>query len=309
MKYSIECSVTGKVMVRTTLHFKKDTKEYFLIPDEHGSLSSIKIIMDVPHSENFSSRTTHGKDGILNILIDGDLALKNQLITEFQQLESLLSFETEGALISISWNKPKEDFIPETDEEKLRFQVREMYFTRDYKEVISYLNQKDFTEIMETKERYIPLTTPMSFYREGANEFHSRRYINAFYNHYFVLEDLYGEGKTKNKDVAHAFKNSIEFRGFVKWLLEGTLASDEKHRTSIKKFCAEEHVSYDLDGLIDLIIKVRGNLHHYSGKSSKHIGTPFTHRDFESIALLTLSLSVRAILQRILKINQTINAV
>ena len=139
------------------------------------------------------------------------------------------------------------------------------------------------------------------------NEFNSRRYINAFYNFYFVLEDIYGEGKTRNKDIAKTFRESTDFIEITEWMLKGFLKKDNRHNSNIQRFCDEEKVTYDVGGLIDLLQKIRGNLHHYSSKSSKHLGTPFTHEEFESIAFLTMGLALQTILRKIVDINKSIN--
>lgn len=305
MKYSLECKATGKVMIKKRIQVKEGIREYILTPDEKGWLSSIKIITEVSDPKKFSSRIEPGNGKVaLNIIIDGDRELKEQLIWEFQKLESLLSFNTDGSLKTINWDEPQEDFIPENEEEEKQVSVRNMYFTKEYPEYPSQLREELFAEIVDTKEYFIPLIVPMAFYREGMNEFHSRRYINAFYNFYFVLEDFYAQGKTKNKDIGDAFIESKEVREFMRWMIEDNLVKYDKHRTNIQKFCVEEKVSYGIDGLINLLLKVRGNLHHYSGKSSKHVGTPFLHEDFQSIAFFAMGLTIRAILQRIVEINR-----
>ena len=117
--------------------------------------------------------------------------------------------------------------------------------------------------------------------------------------------NLDGFVTTKNKDITNAFKKSTEFRGFIEWVKKEQIDNHARHRTNIQKFCVDEKVAYDTEGLIELLQKVRGNLHHYTSRSSKHLGTPFIHGDFESIAFLTMGIAVKAILQKILEINQS----
>ncbi len=136
-------------------------------------------------------------------------------------------------------------------------------------------------------------------------EFNSFRYINAFYNFYFVIEDLYGKGKTKNFGIEKEFKKNKTFRDLVEWMINNDKISG-RHKRNIKSFLLEEHKSYNVDGIIELIIKVRGNLHHFSSKSSKHTGTPLNNKDFESMAFLLLGLSYRSILQKIYERNKDI---
>ena len=307
MKLSLECSIKGKIKIGKQLKVVKGSKEYLLIPDNKGWLSKIKIIKKVAVPNKYSAKIGPGKGKVNHeITISGDREEYLELIREFQELESILSFATTGSLKSIEWDAPTEEFIPETEEEEKQVQIHGFHFKREHLDLPGFLDEESFDEIIRSKERYVWLIVPQAFYREGANEFASKRYINAFYNFYFILEDFYGKGRTKNRDIAEAFRNSREFRGFMGWMIKNNLnEKDDRYRIDIEKFCNEEKVAYDVDGLIVLLLKVRGSLHHYSSRSSKHQGTPFGHEDFESIAFLTMGLAVRSILQRILEINRS----
>ena len=306
MKLSLECSVKGNVKIGRQLKVVNGLKEYLLIPDDKGWLTSIKIIKKVETPKKYSARWEPGEGKVdATLVIEGDREEYLDLLREFQELESVLSFETAGSLKSIAWDAPKEDFIPETEEEKGGIGAYSFHFTKEYPDYPASLNERKLDVIIQSKEHYKSLIIPKAFYKDGINEFTSRRYINAFYNFYFVLEDIYGKGKTKNKDIADAFRNSRDFREILEWMINGQIEKNEKRRISIKRFCDEEKVTYDIDGLIDLIQKVRGNLHHYSSKSSKHLGTPFTHEEFECIAFLTLGLALQTILRKIVDINQS----
>jgi hypothetical protein len=306
MKLSLECSIKGKIKIDKQLKVVEGSKEYLLIPDNKGWLSKIKIIKKVAEPNKYSAKIGPGEGKVkAEIKITGDREERLDLIREFQELESILSFETTGSLKSIEWDAPTENFIPETEEEEKQVQVHDLHFKKKYPDYPVFLDEESFGEIIRSKERYVSLIVPKAFYREGVNEFASRRYINAFYNFYFVLEDFYGKGKTKNRDIAEAFRNSKEFRESMDWMIKDNLNKYARHRMNIEKFCNEEKVGYDMDGLTELLLKVRGSLHHYSSRSSKHQGTPFDHEDFESIAFMTMGLAVRSILQRILEINRS----
>lgn len=308
MKLSLECSINGKIKIGKELKVVKGSKEYLLIPDDKGWLSKIKIIKKVAVPSKYSAKIGPGEGKVKHeIRITGDREERLELIREFQELEGILSFETTGSLKSIEWDAPTEDFIAETEEEEKQVQVHNLCFTKEYPDYPVSLDEEGFGRIIRSKEQYVSLIVPQGFYREGTNEFASRRYINAFYNFYFILEDLYGKGKTKNKDIAKEFRGSAEFKGFVDWMIKDINKYD-RHKINIERFCKEQRVAYDTDGIIELLLKVRGSLHHYSSRSSKHQGTPFDQEDFESIAFLTMGLAVRCILQRILKINLNLKA-
>jgi hypothetical protein len=309
MKLSLECSIKGKIRIGKELRVVQGSKEYLLIPDSKGWLSKIKIIKKVDVPNKYSVKIRPGKGKVKHeIRINGDREERLELIREFQELEGILSFDTAGSLKSIEWDAPTEDFIAETEEEEKRIEVHGLCFKKEYPEYPASLDEEGFGRIIRNKENYVSLIVPQAFYREGTNEFTSRRYINAFYNFYFILEDFYGKGKTKNKDIAKEFRSSEQFRGFVDWVIKDINDKYAQHRIRIERFCKEKKVTYDTDGLIELLLKVRGNLHHYSSRSSKHQGTPLDNEDFASIAFLTMGLAVRCILQRITAINLSLMA-
>lgn len=309
MKLCLKCKVNGKVALDKRIEISQGPKIFILLPDEQGLLSSIQIVVKGLDPNKFHSRMEPGNGQVAaKLTIKGDREFYKELIRDFQELESILSFETSGCLKSIDWDEPEREWIPETEDEKSKVNVYKIHFKKEYADSTSSIDEETFSAIIQTKHRYASLILPKAFFREGINEFRQRRYINAFYNFYYVLEDLYGQGKTRNKDIYQAFKGSSEFRSFTEWVIKNHINTDKRHQSNILKLCTEEKVRYDRDGLIELLQKVRGNLHHFSSKSSKHLGSPFNHEDFESIAFFTMGLAVRAILQKILQINQQIGA-
>jgi hypothetical protein len=66
--------------------------------------------------------------------------------------------------------------------------------------------------------------------------------------------------------------------------------SSKKHLDKLKEFLAMEKLNFDKEGIISLIVQVRGNLHHFSQRSSKKKGTPFNQKDFETMAYLLMSI-------------------
>jgi len=303
MKLEFKCKVQSKTYIgNSILETSIIGKEFVLIPDEKGLLKEIVIRAQVPNSKKIISKITPSKSpGVKHeVNIELDEGVVDEIKNLLQYLESTLSFSAN--LEKISWEEPDLKFIPENEQDKANINILSFSSQKSYPEDEKMLTLDAFREIVLEKEKYEFLTVIKSFYKEGKREFNSFRYINAFYNFYFVIEDLYGNGKTKNFDVEKEFKNDKNFRSFVEWMMEKNL--DGRHKKNIEKFIQEEHKSYDADGLIELIVRVRGNLHHFSAKSTKHKGTPLNQQDFESIAFLLMGLSVRSILQKIYERNK-----
>lgn len=305
MKLEFKCKVESKTYIgNSTLETTIEDKEFTLIPDEKGLLKEIiiKVKLKKPNSviSKISPSSTPGVKHDLKVKIDEEE--KDEIIELLQYLEADLSFSAN--LKKIYWEEPELTFIPESDEDKKNINVISFAAHKEYPDIEKILTLDAFRSIVSNKKKYEFLTIVKSFFREGLREFKSFRYINAFYNFYFVIEDLYGRGKTKNYEIEKEFKKNKTFREFIEWMITKQISG--RHKTNIEKFISEEHKTYDIDGLIELIVKVRGNLHHFSSKSSKRKGTPLNQKDFESLAFLLLGLSTRSILQKIYERNKGI---
>ncbi len=306
MKYSLECNVDSKILIGNTLYIVEGNKEYILMPNKDGFLTSIKIIAKVENPEKFYSKLEKGNGKAkYNITIESDATLVNDLSSDFQYLESSLAFV--GNLKRIHWTDPKQEWIPETEEEKSKMKVFGAYFSRKYPNRPTILKKQDFTQIIKDKDKYHCLTTLKSFYREGKNSFDQFQYVNAFYNFYFIIEDLFGGGKTRNRQIEQSFKSSVELRETIKWAMNTQIKTSEKHSKNISKFLRELHLQDSVDDIIKLLIRMRGRVHHYTSKSSLEQATPLTQRDFESVAFLVMSVALLSILKEIAKINRKLS--
>jgi hypothetical protein len=151
--------------------------------------------------------------------------------------------------------------------------------------------------------KYDQLTVPMSFYREGLNEYRGQRYITSFFNFYFIVEGLFGRGKTKNYQIEHEFKKSAGLR----WAVEETLENLRNEHQQIWKRLTEELAragrSLDTDGAIEYLVSTRGRLHHFTHNPNRIEGTPFTDPGFEPIAELARGLATCGIFHYIVEIN------
>ncbi len=205
--------------------------------------------------------------------------------------------------VLIFQNQPGNDrtmsvYIPESEEEEKKFNVTDITVHHHYPEPQrTKLTADVFKEIIQQKSKDESLKVVKLFHREGVREFHSLRYIQAYYNFYFVLEDLYAQGKTNKNQVTEKFKSNQTLRAIIQHALNTVIKPLENHLQSIHNFLREENLTFDIDGIIELIVQVRGNLHHYSGRSTKRIGTPLNQREFESVAYLLMSISVQSIIQ------------
>ncbi len=185
----------------------------------------------------------------------------------------------------IEWENPEISWTPESDSEKGAVELLSISSDREYAPDVVPIDQNSIRLAVELYQKNPRLIVPMAFYREGSNEYRSFRYINAFYNWYFVLEDLYGKGKTKNKDVEKAFLASPVLTQAVDLTVrEFKQKSNDRHRSTLELELHSHGRKLELKDLVRHLVWTRGRLHHFSQDNPQARAIPFSHQEFESIA-------------------------
>jgi len=257
----VECD-TNKIVDKLIIQRKITDYEKYLPKLE--TLEPHKHSLTIPESPYF--------DEIMNLL---------------QTIESFGGFWFR--VTKIDYDFPKREWLPENENEKKLIKILNIGFAKEYNKTPIEMTPRILFEIINSREKFKHLIIPMSFIREGRNDFESFRYINAFINFYFYLEDLYGQGKTKNYLVEDEFMKSKH----IKYALDKTISTfSKRHMDNLKKFLKMENYKLDNEDIIKLIVKVRGNLHHFSQKSSKMKGHPFNQNDYETIAYLLMNICI-----------------
>jgi len=303
MQYSLGYPADSLVRITGVYNFKMGDKEYSIIPNEQGFISHFKIVKKIQNPEEFYSEISPGKgDSKLTISIKSGIGVVDELKSDFQYLESSIAFM--GSFTKIRWENPIQEWIPETEEEKSKLKIIKF----EHKKIgclksISILPEKDFKEMILDKLKYDSLTILQAFYNDGKNFYDDFKYINAFYNFYFVIEDIYGGNNTLNRLIKKSFKNSTDMRNNIKWVMDTQIKPHKKHNNNITNFLKDMNLTYTVDDIIDFLVDTRGRLHHFSSKSTLKIGTPFNQSDYESVAFLASGIALRAVLGEILKIN------
>lgn len=301
MKFGLVCDVKSKILINSgqTIHHEGKTF-IFYADDENGFLNRIRIISEVTDpNAYFFYKDVDEQAGAITNRIGYEEDVMQSLITELQELESFLAVH--GNLKQINWRKVTWEYYPETEEEHARFQIiPPWFFLHELKsDEPTILPPDQLRMIVQQKKGYDSMIVPMAFYREGKNEYGEAKYINSFFNYYFIFEGLYGSGKTKNDAIEQEFKKSKDFRGFVENLIKQFDEGENGAKEQLVALLKNRNQSYTVDGIIRLIIKMRGELHHYIHQSSKLQGTPFNHADFKIIALVAHHLAGQSVVRQI----------
>jgi hypothetical protein len=305
MKLCMECEVDSKIFIPKEIVITRGEKIYSFLPNEAKILSKIKITVPISNPEKFYSKIipTPEKEIKATFQIKADIELYKEVIEEFQELESLLAFFHN--LRSIDYISPTYELILETNEEKENVGIFKFNRRKAYHDFPSELTEIDFIKVLNQKDRYDSLKVLMSFYREGKNEMHRFRYINAFFNFYFVIEGLFGKGKRGSNKFENELKDSGEFVSFVNWAINFTKKEKPNYYKKLVEMLNEYQKLISADEVIWLLVKIRGDLHHFVNNPRKlHQGHPFNHHTYEAVTYITHGLALKAILQKMVEIDK-----
>jgi hypothetical protein len=304
MKIAIECTVVSQSALKSTVTCTADAIEFTFLPGENGKLAAIRLTLQVPDPSRFYSEITPGSPPFkVNIEAKADLELLARLQQEFQTLESLMGFEY--SVEKIGWEHAHYQLIAETLEENERLNLlTSIDVTKHRVYAAPELTPSGLQYLVTYRRRYATLIPALAFYREAVNDQASERFINAFVNFYYVVEGLYGRGKTKNYQVVHEFKRSpvlVEAARQTVQLMQSDFP--EQHAQLLQDLTARGKTTSP-DDLLHFVVDLRGDLHHFTGTASKRHGVPFYHAAYEGAALLAHGLATHGLLQLVVKINR-----
>ncbi|MBD2569345.1 hypothetical protein [Anabaena lutea] len=288
--------ITVKVEADSIYHhpYKLEVDHFILdvILNQDKVVEALNIAMRVNNYQGFLPAISSDIESQITQIELRDSSLYFLLIDLAQHIEALGSFWF--GIGKIYWENPRRAWVAETPEEEHDLDLSLNHFQQDSYENKCYIEMEPEMLYSLIKNRHIHrnLVLPMSFYREGCNEFTSRRYTTSFINFYFYLDDLYGQGKTKNREVENLFKSSEHIRSAVEETMQIFQNENSENWEELKEFLKMEKKDFTVDGLIELIVQIRGNLSHFSQKSSKKKGHPLNQRDFRSVAFLMKSICV-----------------
>lgn len=222
-----------------------------------------------------------------------------ELLQLLQYFEALGSFWL--GFRRIDWATLARQWIPETPEEDAQIDITGFSQSLEYPLLPRPVIPEVATELLLARHAMRHLVLPMSFYREGVNDYRSHRYINAVFNFYFFLEDLYGDGNTKNHLVLRSFASSHELRDAVAKGRRDIIGDDPAEQLpGLLEFLRQEHCDDDIDGLLKMTVRVRGNLHHFSQRSTKLKGHPLNHGIFRPVAYFLYCVCTNCAVERLL---------
>jgi hypothetical protein len=229
-----------------------------------------------------------------------DPGLYESVINDLQCLESTLSVFF--PVRSVNWRYPTINVIfEERDQRDPTWGDLQSVRVSRQKPNSPKAKEKNFVQIVGLALRSQLLVVIESFWREGECEWVSGKFINAFFNFYFVLEGLYGKRKTKNFQVKQAFLASQELRVLTQKFL--TDQHPIQHLDQLIRMVNVGNRLPNSEELIELLVAIRGRLHHFQNNPNRPHGSPLVHDEYAGIAYLARCLAHKGIISHAVRVQ------
>lgn len=288
MRMMLRAAADGKAAVPYPVTVVSEGFAVSLYGGDDGMIDRIEVSRSVAETELPSFTPTPGGEVAAEIQLPSS-ETEGELISLLQFIESLGAFWL--GIRKIDWEEAERKWIPESHEERSRTTVLGHKIRSSFPETPQLFRPRILHDLIQSRERLAYLVIPMAFMREGINEYRRFRFVSAFYQFYFYLEDLYGQGKWRSKAVKDNFLASPQVVEAAEAAVEFFEAEGRKRdRIDLLRLLDEHGLDFTASGLVELIVEMRGNLHHFSQKSSRTHGHPLNQPDFKALALLLLNM-------------------
>jgi hypothetical protein len=212
-------------------------------------------------------------------------------------LEGLL---TSYGLDEICIDGMSKEWIPETAEEKESLGVTKIQVSNSARPDTEFplvgfaVMARSVMAVDDVRD----LDVALSFFRRGRLDMLSERYIEAYYDYFFVLETLYGSGKARKDALAAEFAASPLLVEVTRKVMHGeSLARFIAERPASIQRINEKYVRATPAEVLASLIETRGFLHHHSAKrpNSWH---PEKQAQFECDAIIIEEIALQLLFRR-----------
>jgi len=290
MKFQLECEVDSLMKLPQPVLAEWDGKQLMFTANDQGYLARVTIT--APVKDPSAIRTSAANDPrnkTLVVTVSSELGLTEELLLDLQAVESTFGYFFN--LRRISWRFAKVNIICEAPEEEAQVGVTNWLLKTEILDIPTEFDADRFHAALDGALKARDLASTMAFYREGLNDLRDLRYINAFFNFYFVLEGMYSGGKWKTDAVKSEFKKSkILGDAINRAIQKGIPRPWRLDRPDVLKMLDRVHKKLDVDGIVHLLVHTRGDLHHFA-KDSKTLKTsPLSQDEYESLSRFSMEI-------------------
>ncbi|CAN5679599.1 hypothetical protein BH23PAT2_BH23PAT2_10110 [soil metagenome] len=212
-------------------------------------------------------------------------------------MEKLIYFESLGAfwwrVKSFNLYEAREDWVPENDADRQRVKLLGFSMQQSYNKQPQPLHDHQIKDLLDMEDGEKEMVIPMAFYREASINFENHKYIIAFQNYFLMIEGLHGRGLSGTNQLVGALMSTPELNSATERMLKKVMAEPtNQHFKTLERELKELGKSMEVEGLIYWLVSTRGQLMHFSVKSSKKQGTPLVHGDYRTHAYVASGICI-----------------
>src|ERR1039457_856782 len=265
MRCALECTIEGKLKLPGRIDTPWfENKRLVIELDKDGFASLIRLEGPVSEDDMISMLVIQEPGRPPHFQGAGGEKIRRELEHGLQIIESTL-----GVFLRISrirWEYATSIAIPETPEEQQQIQWNNLRVMPELEDTTRTPTMEDFESMLHMGYHARDLATTMSFFREGDTDLRIFRFITAFFSFYFVLEGLYANGQFGGREVRAEFGKSAVLRSAIERALSLPLYSRParfKEILTVNDFLGRVNKPRDVEGVIHMLVWVRGDLHHF----------------------------------------------
>jgi hypothetical protein len=292
MRLRLECDVDSEAICDEILEIELENGHVLtLYPDASRIIRQVAIEASTSTWETSTSSIAGQRT--LKLVFKFDERLKESLLADLRFAESALCMY---GVHGLSWRSVKVSLVPDTQQEAEQLQVSSSQFVYKYEATPRPLK----THLL--RDRFRPLTVPLSFFREGEVLFRDFRYISSFRSFYYILEGFYAAGTHRNQE--RQFKKSKELVDSVGIALQQLAGGD--HEARIHALLDSYRKPHTEEGVLELLVLLRHSIQHFFGLTKKQaLAEGETGEDFRSAALLAMLVSIQVVWRKVDALQRT----
>lgn len=258
-----------------------------------GRITALSVIVKVNDPSNWPSVTPNTLPNAkwhMNVPSPSWEAIREKL----RSLEGLLALH---GVDQIDFSNLERKWLPENKEEQARLAIHELSIeTQERPETDFPADSFDvIARCVLAAGEAVDLSVPLSFFRRGRLDMHEMRYIEAYYDYFFVLETLFGQGKHKQDALAAAFASEKILVSATRAVMTGErVAALVNDRSDLRQRINDKYVGATPEAVLASLVETRGFLHHHSSKRPG-IWRPDNQEQFEIDAVILEELSFKVL--------------
>jgi len=291
LKVSAKAETVLKLPENVSFTFSSLPYQFLLTKGGDGFLSEVAVVTSVVDYASFLPSFKIDQAPTISVPANPYL---NDAVDLLRYLESMGGFWM--GIKKIHWSEARLEWIPESDQERSQLSVLAVSQRLNFERSPAHFRAEILQDIILKRGRNQHLTIPMAHIREALNEYYEMRFVEAFINLYFFLEYVYGEGNTKNRLIVKSFLRSSQLRGTIERVLDELSQPDmSRHRGRLEAMLKNERLPLSVDGIVEHIVKTRGQLHHSVKGSTRDQRNPMNQWEHETTAYVLLQICMRTV--------------